>query len=195
MSSSLIVNMNNDFPVFKTSRLLLRQITEGDLENIFRGLSDPEVIKYYGVSFDTLNETKKQIEWFAELEKDETGIWWAICSPDNLMFYGAVGLYYLNSEYKKAEIGFWLIPEYWRRGIISESILLVIEYGFEIMHLNKIEAEVETENIFSKRVMQKLNFVHELTKKDCEIKNGKYISLDVYTRVCLKPSSTVDEKF
>jgi ribosomal-protein-alanine N-acetyltransferase len=195
MSSSLIVNMNKDFPVFKTSRLLLRQITEGDLENIFRGLSDPEVIKYYGVSFDTLNETKKQIEWFAELEKDETGIWWAICSPDNLMFYGAVGLYYLNSEYKKAEIGFWLIPEYWRRGIISESILLVIEYGFEIMHLNKIEAEVETENIFSKRVMQKLNFVHELTKKDCEIKNGKYISLDVYTRVCLKPSSTVDEKF
>src|SRR5450432_2803741 len=195
MSSSLIVNMNKDFPVFKTSRLLLRQITEGDLENIFRGLSDPEVIKYYGVSFDTLNETKKQIEWFAELEKDETGIWWAICSPDNLMFYGAVGLYYLESEYKKAEIRFCLIPEYWRRGIISKSILLVIEYGFEIKHLNKIEAEVETENIFSKRVMQKLNFVHELTKKDCEIKNGKYISLDVYTRVCLKPSSTVDEKF
>jgi [ribosomal protein S5]-alanine N-acetyltransferase len=188
MSSTLIVNMNKEFPVFKTNGLLLRRITEADLENIFRGLSDPEVIKYYGVSFKTLNDTKKQIEWFAELEKNETGIWWAICSIDNLMFYGAVGFYYLNSEYKKAEIGFWLLPEYWNKGIITESILLVIEYGFEKMHLNKIVAEVESENILSKKVLQKLNFVHEQTKKDCEIKNGKYISLDVYTRVCLKPN-------
>ena len=172
--------MNKEFPVFKTGRLLLRQFKEPDLENVFLGLSNPTVIRYYGVFFKTLEETKKQIEWFAELEKNETGIWWAICSPDNSVFYGAVGLYYLNRELRKAELGFWLIPEFWGKGIITESVLLAINYGFKKMHLNRIEAEVETENSMSIRVMKKLQFVHEQTKKDCEIKNGKYISLDVY---------------
>jgi [ribosomal protein S5]-alanine N-acetyltransferase len=172
--------MRNEFPVFKTGRLLLRQFKESDLNNVFLGLSNPEVIKYYGVHFGTLEETKKQIEWFAELEKHETGIWWAVCSSDNSIFYGAVGLYYIDTEIKKAEIGFWLMPEYWGKGIISESVPLAMEYGFKKMRLKRIEAEVETENMMSKRVMKKLQFVHEHTKKDCEIKNGKYISLDVY---------------
>jgi len=173
--------MNKEFPVFKTGRLLLRQFKESDLESVFRGLSDPDVIKYYGIHFETLEETKKQIEWFTELEKGETGIWWAVCSPDNSIFYGAVGLYYLNRVQKKAELGFWLIPEFWGRGIISESVPLVTDYGFEKMNLKRIEAEIETENIPSIRVIKKLQFVHQQTKKDCEIKNGKYSSLDLYT--------------
>ena len=172
--------MKKEFPVFKTGRLLLRQFKEPDLENIFLGLSNPDVIKYYGVHFNTLEETKKQIEWFAELEKDETGIWWAVCSSDNRIFYGAIGLYYLNRELKKAELGFWLMPAFWGKGIITESALLAIDYGFKKMHLKRIEAEVETENSMSIRVIKKLQFIHEGTKKDCEIKNGKYISLDIY---------------
>ena len=172
--------MKKEFPVFKTGRLLLRQFKEPDLKNVFLGLSNTDVIRYYGVHFKTLEETKKQMEWFDELEKDETGIWWAVCSSDNSIFYGAVGLYYLNSELQKAELGFWLMPEFWGKGIITESVLLAIEYGFKKMHLKRIEAEVETENTMSKRIMNKLQFIHEYTKKDCEIKNGKYISLDVY---------------
>jgi ribosomal-protein-alanine N-acetyltransferase len=172
--------MRNEFPVFKTGRLLLRQFKEPDLANVFLGLSNPDVIRYYGVHFKTLEETKKQIEWFAELEKKETGVWWAVCSSDNTIFYGAVGLYYLNSELKKAELGFWLMPEFWGKGFISESVPLALDYGFKKMHLKRIEAEVETENLMSIRVLKKLQFVHEDTKKECEIKNGKYISLDIY---------------
>jgi ribosomal-protein-alanine N-acetyltransferase len=48
------------------------------------------------------------------------------------------------------------------------------------MHLKKIEAEVETENIQSITILKKLQFVYESTKKDCEIKNGRYISLDIF---------------
>jgi ribosomal-protein-alanine N-acetyltransferase len=172
--------MSKAFPVYKTGRFLLRHFTESDLENVYLGLSNLQVIKYYGVHFKTMEETRKQLEWFAELEKNETGIWWAVCSPDNSIFYGSVGLYYLNMELNKAELGFWLMPEFWGRGIITESAQLVIEYGFNTMHLKKIEAEVETENEMSKSVLKKLQFVHTGTKKDCEIKNGHYISIDIY---------------
>jgi ribosomal-protein-alanine N-acetyltransferase len=172
--------MTKEFPVFKTGRLLLRQFKESDLNNLYLGLSNPDVVRHYGVHFNTLEEAKKQMEWFDKMESEGTGIWWAICSADNTVFYGAVGLYYIDNELRKAEIGYWLIPAFWGLGIIVESALLAIEYGFKKMLLNRIESEVEMENTSSKRVMEKLQFVHVLTKKDCEIKNGRYVSLDLY---------------
>ena len=175
--------MIDEFPILKTDRLLLRQFVENDLENVFRGLSDPHVIKYYGVNFTSLEATKKQMAWFAELEKKGTGIWWAICSIDNTRFYGAAGLYYLAKEHRKAEIGFWMLPEFWGKGMITEAIPLIVGYGFNNMDLHRIEGFVETENINCKKVMAKLNFILEGTLKDCEIKNGKYISLDLYARL------------
>ena len=176
------------FPVIATDRLLLRQFNETDLEHVYRGLSDPEVISYYGISFSTLEETKKQLNWFSEIEKSGTGIWWAICSADNTSFYGAVGLYYLKQEHKKAELGFWLVAEQWGRGITTEAVQKVIQFGFDEMDLHRIEAQIETGNNASKRVMKKLFFSYEGTLRDYEIKNGRYISLDIFSM--LNPADT-----
>ena len=57
-----------------SERLLLRQIVQEDIHDIFKGLSHPEVIKYYGVSYKTLEETQEQIDWYKGLEENETGI-------------------------------------------------------------------------------------------------------------------------
>lgn len=169
-----------DFPTIKTDRHLLRQFAESDLENVFKALSHPDIIKYYGVSYETPVATKEQMKFFADLEKNETGIWWAVCSSDNKTFYGAGGLNNLSREHKKAEIGFWLLTEFWGQGIMQEVIPLICNYGFDQLNLHRIEAQVETENINSKKVLEKLNFTHEGTLRDYEIKNGKFISLDIY---------------
>jgi ribosomal-protein-alanine N-acetyltransferase len=172
-----------NFPTIKTKRLLLRQFIESDLENVFKGLSDPDIIKYYGVSYKTLEGTKEQMKFFADLEHNETGIWWAVCSLDNKTFYGAGGLNSLSKEHKKAEIGFWLFTDFWGQGIMTEAIPVICNYGFDNLGLHRIEGFVETENKNCKNALTKLDFKHEGTKKDCEIKNGKYISLDIYVKV------------
>ena len=65
--------------IIQTSRLTLRPIVATDIEQVFQGLSHLDVIKYYGVSFLTLEATKEQMKWFADLEENETGQWWAVC--------------------------------------------------------------------------------------------------------------------
>lgn len=172
-----------EFPIIKTERLLLRQFNEGDLENVFKGLSHPDIIKYYGVSYQTLESTKKQMDFFADLEKNETGIWWAVCSLDNKTFYGAGGLNNLSKAHRKAEIGFWLLKDFWGQGIMTEVMPLICNYGFENLGLHRIEGLVETDNINCKRAMAKLDFEQEGTMNDCEIKNGKFISLDIYAKI------------
>jgi ribosomal-protein-alanine N-acetyltransferase len=170
-------------PSFHTTRLLLRPFEESDLDNVYLGLSHPKVIKYYGVHYLSRESAKTQMTWFQELERNGTGMWWAVCSPDNAVFYGAGGLNGLNAVHKKAEIGFWLLPEYWGGGIMKEILPLIIEYGFNTMGLHRIEGLVETGNLNCKRALESLDFVHEGTMRECEIKNGQWISLDLYASI------------
>jgi ribosomal-protein-alanine N-acetyltransferase len=175
--------MTINFSEIKTDRLLLRQFIDSDLPNVFKGLSHPDIIKYYGVNYQTLEATIAQMNFFADLEKNETGIWWAVCSLDNHVFYGAGGLNTLSKEHKKAEIGFWLLPDFWGKGIMTEAMPLICNYGFEKLGLHRIEGLVETENSNCKNAMAKLDFIHEGTMRDCEIKNGQFISLDIYAKL------------
>lgn len=90
--------MKSAFPIIKTDRILLREITVLDLENIFKVLSNPNVTQHYGISFDSLEKTKEQMIWFA----DKKQMWWAICSLDNKTFYGAGGLSDINDKEKQS---------------------------------------------------------------------------------------------
>lgn len=162
-----------------TNRLLLRKIVQSDIDNIYRGLSDPMVIKYYGVSFTSVEATKEQMTWYKEPEQ----CWWAIYSADGQVFYGAGGLNDLSEEHKKAEIGFWLLPEFWGKGIMKEAMPLICNYGFEKLGLHRIEGFVESSNQNCKRAMAKLDFEYEGTMRECEVKNGEYISVDIYSKL------------
>jgi len=167
----------------KSKRLILRPFIESDIGSVFKGLSHPDIIKHYGVSFDSLEATKEQMTWFADLEKEATGMWFAVCSLDNKTFYGAGGLNHLSKEHKKAEIGFWLLTDFWGKEIMREAMPLICNYGFDKLGLHRIEGFVESDNTNCKKAMAKLDFEHEGTMKDCEIKNGKFISLDIYSKI------------
>lgn len=173
--------MTNNFPTLESNRLLLRQLKYNDIENVFKGLSHPDIIKYYGISFNSLEATQEQMDWFANLEATKTGIWWAICSKDDGTFLGAGGLNDKNEH--KAEIGFWLFPEHWGKGYMTEAMPLICAYAFDVLDLNKIEGFVETENNNCKKALAKLQFNLQETQVDCEVKNGKLISIDVYTKM------------
>jgi ribosomal-protein-alanine N-acetyltransferase len=66
---------------------------------------------------------------------------------------------------------------------MKEVLPLIIEYGFNTMGLHRIEGLVETGNLNCKRALEALDFIHEGTMKECEIKNGHWISLDLYASI------------
>lgn len=177
--------MENTFPKLETERFLLRPFRDEDIGDVFRGLSHPDVTKYYGVHYACIDDTREQMNWYKSLEEDRTGIWWAVCSKADGSFLGAGGLNDHNFKHQKAEIGFWLLPQYWGQGIMQEVTPLILKYGFEKMGLQKIEGFVETKNINCKKALDKLGFAHERTLEDCEKKNGIPISLEIYVKTQL----------
>ena len=159
-----------------TDRLILNKIIAKDINNIYEGLSHPDVIKYYGVSYNTIEETEEQMKWF----EDSSQYWWIISSKKNHEFCGAAGLNDICTKSKKAEIGLWLLPNFWGKGIMKEVLPAICTFAFDSLNLHRIEGFVESKNKKCKSAMAKLNFAYEGTMKECEIKNGEFISVDIY---------------
>lgn len=170
-------------PILKTKRLKLRPFVEKDLDNIYRGLSNPDIIKYYGISFDSKESAREQMKWFADHEDNETGAWWAICLKDSGNFIGAGGINDIVKEHRKGELGFWLLPQYWGNGYMGEAIPEISDYGFDKLNLHRIEGFVETHNTNCRKALDKLDFIHEGTFREAEFKNGKFIDIEMYSKL------------
>jgi len=160
---------------------VLREIEASDIQNIHKGLSDPEVTRYYDVHFPTLEDTKVQMEWYEDLRKNGKGLWWGIYGKNGDHFYGAGGFNALDKVHKKAEIGLWLLKEYWGQGILKKVMPEIFKYGFTKLDLNRIEGYVFSGNTKCKAALEKINFTYEGTMRECEFKKGKVISVDIYS--------------
>lgn len=168
------------FPILNTERLLLREIIATDIEKVFEGLSHPDVIKCYGISYNTLEATQEQMDWYANMIKNDTGRCWAICSKSSNEFYGVITMPFWEKQHRKAELGYWLLPAYWKKGIATEAAKAVIDYAFTHMNLHRIKAESEDDNPGSIATLKKLGFVYEGTQRECEIKDGRFLNLEMY---------------
>lgn len=157
----------------------LKEIQDKDIENIHKGLSNPEITKYYGVHFDTLEDTKEQMEWYRNLKKNETGIWYGIYNKND-KFCGAGGFNDVNKEHQKAEIGLWLLKDFWGKGIMKQIMPKLFDIGFNELDLNRIEGFVDSKNTKCKNALEKINFTYEGTMRENEIKNNEKIDVDFY---------------
>lgn len=165
----------------RTTNYYLKEIESSDIRNIHRGLSDPDITKYYDVHFPTLEDAKKQMAWYENLKKNNTGIWWGIYGQSDDVFRGAAGFNNLEKEHGKAEIGMWLLKEYWGQGILKEMMPKLFEIGFSDLGLNRIEGYVVSDNKKCKNALEKINFSYEGTMRECEVKNGRRIDVDIYS--------------
>lgn len=66
---------------------------------------------------------------------------------------------------------------------MQEAFPLICNYGFGTLGLNRIEGFVDTENTSCKKAVEKLNFKHEGTMRNCEIKDGKFLSVAIYAKL------------
>ncbi|PVZ19879.1 MULTISPECIES: GNAT family N-acetyltransferase [unclassified Pseudomonas] len=167
-------------PEFLLKRITLRKILPSHLVDVYRALSNPKVIAHYGVSYSSLTETEEQMRWFERIVAEKSGIWWGISFINHESLIGACGFNDVCHEHRKAQIGYWLMPEYWRQGLLSEALPSMIDYGFSTLRLHPIHAEVEPENESSCALLRKFGFQREGTLRDVEFKDGAFLSLHQY---------------
>ena len=96
---------------------------------------------------------------------------------------GSIGLIAKEDVYRKSmEIGYWLGEEFWGKGIMTEAIGAITEYGFSKFDIVRIYADVFEWNAASARVLEKNGFVFEARLKKAIVKNGRIGDVLMYAK-------------
>lgn len=172
------------FPNLETDHLLLRRVNAGDVKEILMLRSNPETMQF--IPRPLLKTDEEALEHIAminhKIEANE-GINWAITLKDSPKLIGIIGHYRIKPEHYRAEIGYMLLPDYHKRGIITEAVKAVVHYGFNDLKLHSIEAVIAPENLASAKVLENNNFVKEAHFKDYEFYEGRFLDSAIYSLI------------
>ncbi len=144
--------------ILETKRLILKQPTKSDLNDLLLLRTDSQVMQYIGTG---AIQTREQVQEFIENAKpysDEYGLgFYSVLEKETNDFVGQAGLFHLGFNVKQSdiELAYRLHPKYWNKGYATELAKALIEYGFSKFSLSKIVAIVHPENERSRRVMER----------------------------------------
>ena len=172
------------FPILETERLILRRVLPSDVKEMFELRSNPETMKYIPRPLVTnYDEALAHIKMMEDKIETNEGINWAITIKGDDKMLGVIGHYRIKPEHYRAEVGYMILPEYHGKGITTEAVQCVVDYGFNTMQLHSIEGVIDPENEASEKVLQKCGFVKEAHFKENEFYDGKFIDAVVYSKL------------
>jgi ribosomal-protein-alanine N-acetyltransferase len=173
----------NPFPVLATTRLLLRKLEATDAEQLFMLRSDENVMKYIGKKpMQTIEEALEFINLINDNVNNNSGINWAMTLKEEpAKLIGVIGLWRIMKEHYRAEIGYMLSPEFWKKGFTKEAILKVIEYGFHELKLHSIQGNINASNIASGKALESSGFTREAHFKEDFFFDGKFEDTMIYS--------------
>ncbi len=142
--------------LIETERLVLREITLDDTEEMFRLYSNADVQKYTGEPLvASIEEMEQAIQVRIDNYKKYGYGRWATFLKNEMQFIGWAGLAYLP-EFDEIDLGYRFLPNYWGMGFATEASDAILTYGFDKLKLKRIIAIAMKENKASIRVMEKV---------------------------------------
>lgn len=147
------------FPEINTERLILRGFSIRDAADLFEIRSNPEMIDFVDQKLDEfIDDTIRFINIINKGINNKKWINWAIVNKEDNKVIGSINIWNFDLEENKAEIGYGLNPLYQGRGLMSEALNAVIDYGFNVMDLSKLEVWTDKRNVKSIRLVEKSGF-------------------------------------
>lgn len=158
-------------PTLDTPRLHLRPFEDADAEGLFAMHSNAHVLRYWDSPLWTDRARAKTfIEGCRLLSEEGSGVRLAVEVMPEKTFIGWVSLSRWKPEYHSASIGYCLDEVHWGKGFATEATRALLQWAFSTHDLNRVQAETDTRNTDSARVLEKLGFTLEGTlREDCVV--------------------------
>ncbi|MGN1201490.1 MAG: GNAT family N-acetyltransferase [Candidatus Caccovivens sp.] len=166
--------------MLETKRLVLRYFEMTDCEDVTKFCQDEMMTKYLPLpSPYHLSDAESWISGQKERREKGTTYDFAIIDKETNKLIGSISLM-INKSNNFAEIGYWLAPAHWRKGLTTEACKKIIEFAFDNLKLHKVFAKHYIENPASGKVMEKSGLHYVATLQDHALKDGKYHDVKLY---------------
>ena len=168
-------------PALDTPRLILRRIAMSDAKDIFAYSADEEVARHVlWTAQKSLSEAKAYCKYMMRRYRNDEPASWGIIEKATGHLVGTIGYMDYNEDNATVEVGYSLAHWLWNGGYMTEALARVIDYTFDAMEINRIEAQHELDNPASGRVMEKCGMTREGVLRQRLYNKGKYVDVALY---------------
>jgi ribosomal-protein-alanine N-acetyltransferase len=151
------------FPALDTARLVLREIVAEDAPALLSIHGDADLMKWFGNDpLPDLGAAGALIRTFAGWRQlPNPGLRWAIARKGQPGLIGTCGLFAWNKSWRKCIVGYELAKDAQGNGYMQEALSVALSWGFDVMALNRVEAQVHPSNLASLKLLNGLHFMEE----------------------------------
>ena len=156
-----------------TERLKLIKVDQQVLDKVFNELTSQQQMDFLGCK--NITELQEQYTRYSLglSTFNRKFLYFFIREKSTDKHIGWCGFHTWYTDHFRAEIGYTLDSDFHNKGLMTEALDAVLNYGFQKMRLRRVEALVGTDNLPSKSLLRKFGFQYEgLLKKHYNI-NGK----------------------
>lgn len=160
------------FDSVDTTRFRLRVLEAEPYQEFLKLATDEEMLYYIGIPSAEVAEEKAKAKYGLRTY-NKSYLMFLIVDISSDKVIGHCGFHTWYLDHARAEIGYALYADEWKgRGVMSEVLNTVLDYGFNTMGLTRVEAFVGPDNIASLKTAEKMGFVKEGQLRDHYIHNG-----------------------
>jgi len=156
-----MADLPQSLPVLESARVRLRPLRMDDAPEAFAMFSDAQVTRFW--SFEAWTDPAQAQAWLAErIGWAPPSVYgWAMADRDDDRFIGTTALFSLSGPLHRAELGYSLMPSRQGQGLATEAVRRALDFGFDTLGLERIEADVDPRNVASCQLTERLGFQRE----------------------------------
>lgn len=174
----------------ETDSIRLRPLHEHDADLIADACTADPLIKHWVMRLPNADASGAE-QWIAERRRSEepgNQITRGVTERADDRLVGAIWLGRFDHEARRAELAFWIAPQHRERGLATAAVNAMTAFGFDELHLVRVQLLAATENLASQRVAEKAGFQREGVLQAYRRINGQHTDLIMYSR--LRPEET-----
>ncbi|MEZ4235620.1 MAG: GNAT family N-acetyltransferase [Myxococcota bacterium] len=180
--------LGDTLPTLATARLRLRHVRASDVDRVEAVFGDPVAMAYW--SHDPLPDRAAAEAYVGQIERgfaNETLYQWVLTEARDDTLIGTVTLAGVDRRHLRAELGYMIAPECWRRGYATEAAGAAVQFAFDTLGLHRIEADIHPDNHASRGVLVRLGFRAEGLRPERWFTGGQWSASELYA--LLRPVS------
>ena len=175
MKKEALYRIFSKMPTLETERLILRPMRVSDSVDMFEYARNPEVSKYLTWNpHPDITHTRSYLEYLGGRYRLGTYYEWAVIHRESGRMIGSCGFSSIDTLNNCADIGYVMNPAFHGKGLMTEAARCVRDFGFDVVHLHRIEGRFMTENAASRRVMERIGMHYEGVRRGALLVKGAY---------------------
>ena len=178
VKKDILYKLFSHIPTLETDRLILRGMRVSDTEDMFEYARRPSVTQYLTWNPHTdPAETREYLTYVGQRYRTGDFYDWAVVDRESGHMIGTCGFTSFNCPHDTAEIGYVLNPAYQGKGLATEAVRRVLDFGFGELGLHRIEAHFMEGNDASRRLMERVGMTFEGYARESMRIKGRFCTI------------------